>query len=187
MFIRNSNKYNNLIDKSSEQDLKQEKLKCRNFQLEKILDSIQENLNNNNLLLDIYSIENDLYEIFLEIRRSYNIKCEMTTYKINQGVSLTEKICASSVVFYKNIDNDNPTNISMELVNIDTLSSFETRRGHASKHIEIYKKICNVFEVKRIYGKLYLFSSMGIDSLKKFYEKNGFNVTDSMFYMDLKH
>lgn len=94
MFIRSSNKYNNynnLIDKSSKQDLKPEKFKFKNFQLEKILGSIQENLNNNNLLLDIYSIENDLYGIFLEIRRSYNIKCEMTTYKINQGVSLTEK------------------------------------------------------------------------------------------------
>lgn len=131
---------------------------------------IEEQLNNQSTyLLQIYCINDNMYGIFITERSSiYNKTFEIITYEI----LLHAKICSSFVEIYELSDKSKKI---MELISIDIHSEFEYRKGHASKHLDIYKKICQKHKIQKIYGDLFINTPIGIDNLKAFYHKNGFS------------
>lgn len=141
---------------------------------------IEEKLNSFDCLLKMYCVDNKMYGIFLKEDRSIlGLAYEITTYEI----TLHEKVCASYAEVHELFDKSKRF---LELVSIDTYTYCEKRKGHASKHLDIYKQICFKNKIDIIYGQFLTSTSIGIENLKSFYRKNGFDISEFGFSIQIK-
>ena len=119
----------------------------------------------------------------IEFIISLNMKCIYSKYILSittYNLFNMKKVCNSELQFYKNKDY-------VSLVNLSVKNYSEYRNGHGSKQINLIKNICETSGRKRIIGKLYPKTPIGLDNLIRFYKKNGFTINyDRLtFYMDL--
>lgn len=63
----------------------------------------------------------------------------------------------------------------VEIVSLDTMD--ELKCGHASKQLQKLMKLANFIKAERVFGRLYLNTPIGVENLKRFYEKNGFDIS----------
>lgn len=166
-----------LSDTVSKQSELLNKYKMENKRLNQQVKFIQEKLNEDSVcLLKIYSINDNVYAVYFKEHRSiFEEAFEIFTYNMTSG----EKICYSCVEIRENYFNVKKT---LELISIDNYSESERRKGHASKHLDIYKEYCKKHDINRLFGNLYIDTPIGLDNLKSFYEKNGFYTTNTRFY-----
>lgn len=119
-------------------------------------------------LSEIYVIDDIPYGLFFKISHD---SIWLYTYNLN---FIKHLVCRSDSEF---------CNKKLEILNID---SAETRKGHASKHIEFYKQICRTNNISIIFGMLWTATPIGIDNLKKFYMQNGFIVSNTKFKLHIE-
>lgn len=144
------------------------------------LQFIEEKLNSFDCLLKIYCVDNTMYGIFLNEDRSiFGTAYEITTYDILSH----EKVCASYAEVHELLHKSKKF---LELVSIDTYTYSEKRKGHASKHLDVYKQICFKNKIDILHGQLLSSTPIGIENLKSFYRKNGFDTSKFGFSIQIK-
>lgn len=144
------------------------------------LQLIEDKLNSFDCLLKIYCVDNKMYAIFLNEEKSViGIAYKITTYEVTSN----EKVCSSYAEVHELMDK--PKRF-LELVSIDTHTYCEKRKGHASKHLDIYKQICFKNKIDNMHGYLFRNTPIGIENLKSFYRKNGFDTSEFGFSIQIK-
>jgi len=121
------------------------------------------------LLLECYQMDDNLYGIFVKHYYYPNQNGDISLFTFN--TKNLNKICYSTFIIENN---------SMEITEIKTVQN-ECRKGHAAHHINILKRFAINLNCNTIYGDLKMDTLIGVNNLKNFYEKNGFEVTQTKF------
>jgi hypothetical protein len=121
-----------------------------------------------------YTYADNIYKNCLDCA----FECDIFTYRINGFIDYNGWITRSQLELYHRNEA-----YSLELVNIDTQR--ETRQGHASRQIQKIIYVSKLLNISKIYGMLFDQTYIGIENLKRFYIKNGFEVGKSGFHMNL--
>ena len=148
-----------------------------NISLSNIMDNLKTILETEKFIItDLYCC-NDIFYYIVEQRllfSSSNYEVFYHTYNLsNIGLKPICKLEARVNI------GDNITSIRLD--NIDTM--YESRLGHGSRQVQKLIKYARDIRAIQIRGELYINTPIGLDNLKRFYIKNGFEVTDKNFIM----
>lgn len=149
-----------------------ETLKRKTKESEKIFRKIEGELS---FLYNVYTVDNDCFYMFVTYLPGYF----STLFEIDIE---TKELDSDFKISYSNAEIKN--NI-MEIVSVDTYHY--QRKGHASKHLQLFILLAKLFKLEKIYGDIWTNSSIPFENLCDFYRKNGFEIKGHKFYMYLKN
>lgn len=134
------------------------------------------------IILDLYFQNENIYCMYLsnlfEMQYASTIlEADIITADLNSINAISDFIAKSQIEVQKHDEKS-----VVELVNID---SSKYREGHGSRQLQKLISICKFHKVNRIYGELWDGTPIGLDNLKHFYQKNGFEIHGEHFRMNL--
>ena len=180
MFFKWKKKYYRTIERLEAIRKSNGDLYTLNIRLSNIIDNLKDILETEKFTItDLYQRDNIFYYIAEERLLLPDSNYEVFYYTYNLSNIELKPICKLEAKV-----NIIDRKITIKLDNIDTM--YEQGSGHGSKQIQKLIGYAKDIRATKISGKLYINTSIGLDNLKKFYDKNGFEVREDSFLMEFK-
>ncbi|WP_406242046.1 hypothetical protein [Tissierella carlieri] len=153
-------------------------------------DSIADNLNAilnkyKDYNLNIYFLDNKIYyivETWLPDIGKNDYQLDLYTYKLEEHSFQISPVSTLNATIKLSHD------YRIKTAYIDALDTVkELRKGHGTQLLKRFITIAKNSDINFIRGKLYRNTPIGIEDLKTFYSKNGFEVSEDRIYMLIKN
>lgn len=172
MFFKWENRYERTMERLENIRKSNSELYILNNRLSMIVNNLKNiSEDKKTTIIDLYHHSDTLYCIVEQRIPLLDFKYEIFYFTYNLSNIDYQPICKLEASV-----NMNASRVTVKLDNIDTM--YEKRKGHGTKQIQKLIKYSKDIGAIQISGELYNNTPIGLDNLKMFYIKNGFEIIE---------
>lgn len=172
MFFKWKNRYERTMERLENIRKSNSELYILNNRLSMIVNNLKNiSEDKKTTIIDLYHHSDTLYCIVEQRIPLLDFKYEIFYFTYNLSNIDYQPICKLEASV-----NMNASRVTVKLDNIDTM--YEKRKGHGTKQIQKLIKYSKDIGAIQISGELYNNTPIGLDNLKMFYIKNGFEIIE---------